>query len=268
MEQPHSNNLNPDHDKVDGYPSYDDDDNDDHSQDGRESSSYGQESISSRTFNSSQLEGMDDDIGADIGFIDYGSSVYSEPPESSLMRRPTFDKIERSPEATLKRDVKPSYCNPELMRLRSNTESSVKMKLKELKSPELPGVHFSLYFDEAKHALIVHINQAIHLPTNRPIESSNPFIQVYLLPTKREIQVSHAIKRTHNPVFDCVFKFSKLTLDVLKRQMLVMRLYLNNLSHFIGGVVYEMEEANVHGEKIVVRVSEFDEDESQKVSRS
>ena len=183
---------------------------------------------------------------------------------TSTGRNPSIIQIQRSPDHTLKRGQHIEFPKDKKMSLNTlrPLNPSLLKKLEELKpapSPNVAGVHFSLYFDELKSMLIVHVTRAIHLPTQRPAQTSNPFVQVYLLPGKTDVQQSHCVDGTHSPMFDRVFRFTNLNFDSLRRQQLVMRFYIN-VNHFVGGVLCPLEDANTTGDKTVRDIETFDED--------
>ncbi len=217
--------------------------------------SYG----SSESYEEDSME--DDDIDDDPGYANTG-------------RNPSIIKIERSPENTLKRGQYLEFPKQSEKKMSLNTlrplDASLLKKLEELKPEESPataGIHFSLYFDEVKSMLIVHVNQAVNLPTQRPAQTSNPFLQTYLLPGKLDVQQSHCVDGTHSPTFDRVFRFTNLSIDNLRRQLLVMRFYIN-VNHFVGGVLCSLEDANLTGNKVVKEISAFDEDMGLQVGLS
>ena len=183
---------------------------------------------------------------------------------TSTGRNPSIVQIQRSPDHTLKRGQHIEFPKDKKMSLNTlrPLNPSLLRKLDELKpeaSPCIAGVHFSLYFDEVKSMFIVHVTRAVNLPTQRPAQTSNPFVQVYLLPGKTDVQQSHCVDGTHSPVFDRVFRFINLTFDSLRRQQLVMRFYIN-VNHFVGGVLCPLEDANTTGENTVQDIEAFDED--------
>lgn len=200
------------------------------------------------------MEDVDSDM--DVGFVDRG-------------QRPSLSVIERSPEATLNRGEHlqfPSSRPRQVVKIRPLDPSLLK-KLEELQpaaSPEISGVQFSLYFDEIKAMFFVHVKKVTNLPSQRPALTSNPYVQIYLLPAKSEVLHSQSIDGTHNPTFDQVFRFTNLSVDNLRRQMMVMRFYVN-VNHFVGGLLYNLENADLAGNKIVEHISEFDEEEGLKV---
>ena len=198
------------------------------------------------------------DFGGDpgVGFVNRG-------------KRPSLSYIQRSPESTLKRGEHIPFPSKKMsISVLRPLDPALLQKLEDLKpeaSPVMSGIHFSLYFDEQKEMLIVHVDRAVNVPTMRPEITCNPFIQVYLLPTKLEIQQSHSIDETHSPVFDRMFRFSHIPVDEIQQQLLVMRLYIN-ANHFVGGVAYNLVEDELLGNKVVKEIAEFDEEEGLRVS--
>lgn len=202
----------------------------------------------------------DFDNNPGVGFVNKG-------------KRPSLSFIERSPESSLKRGEHIPFSSTKGKKMSISVlrplDPSLLQKLEALKpesSPVLSGVHFSLYFDEHKGMLIIHVDRAVNIPTMRPEITCSPFIQVYLLPSKLEVQQSHSIDdESHNPVFDRMFRFSNIPVEESHQQMLVMRLYIN-ANHFIGGVVYNLFEDELLGNKVVKEIEEYDEEEGLRVS--
>lgn len=208
--------------------------------------------------------GSMDDIGAKIGFVDMAKlSMYVGSDEADSLGIPQ------------RRDSGPGLVcrarsvSPLLPSIPSINDMGIELQKKSLQpiypSTEAPCIHFSLYHDENSQKLIVHLKQAFKLPTSRPEESCNPFAEVYLLPKKNYVHKSHVLMKTHNPVFDETFKFTDLGLHVIRKQTVLMRMYINERSHFIGGVLYPLESASMNGDLIKVAISVFDEEESLKV---
>ena len=203
--------------------------------------------------------GSMDDIGAEIGYVD--TSMY---PGSDITDSLRIPQHEQSPVLARARSRSPSPLPSVLSFGDAGTELRKRaLQLVQHSSSEAPCVQFSLYYNSEK--LIVHLKQAFKLPTSRPEESSNPFTEVYLLPKKNEVHKSRTVLKTHNPIFDETFKFTKLIPNEIEKQIVVMRMYINERSHFIGGVLYPLESANMDGDLIKVTISEFDEEESLRV---
>lgn len=208
--------------------------------------------------------GSMEDVGAKVGFVDVAKlSVYVESDEADSLYTP--QRCDSGPGLVSRaRSV-----SPLLPSMPSINDMGIELQKKSLQpiypSPEASCIHFSLYYDETSQKLIVHLKQVFKLPTSRPEESCNPFAEVYLLPKKNYVHKSHILMKTHNPVFDETFKFADLDLHVIRKQTVLMRMYINDRSHFVGGVLYPLESASMDGDLIKVAISEFDEEESLKV---
>lgn len=210
----------------------------------------------------SQYGGTMDEIGADVGYIDtVRSSVYLESDIANSLR--VRQQLQSGPVLGRVRSRSPSPL-PCLQSLGDVGTEYRKQPLQIFRqpSPETPCVHFSLYYDENSQKLIVHLKQAYRLPTSRPEESSNPFAEIYLLPKKIDVVKSHTERKTHNPVFDETFRFAELSSHEIRKQTVVIRMYNNEQSHFIGGVLCPLESASMNGDLIKVPITEFDEEDS------
>lgn len=188
-------------------------------------------------------------------------------------KRPSLLTIQRSPEQTLQRGEHvlrfPKSSRRKKMDISAirKMDSSLMRKLGELqpeRTPDFPGVHFSLSFDEQKSMLIVHLSHATNLPTQRPMAATNPFVQLYLLPSKMEVFQSKSVEGTLSPSFDQFFRFGKMPMEKLRKSALVMRFHIN-INHFIGGMMYGLDEADLMGSRTVQDIIEFDEEEGLKV---
>ena len=185
----------------------------------------------------------------------------------------SIGKILRTPELTLDRRRIQSFrsmCRSQSSGCSKETDffAQLNIKLKqEINIPqslELPCIHYTLYYSKENTCLTVHIGKAAHLSTTYKVDSSNPFVIAYLLPSKKLAQQSPIIQSTYNPVFNYVFKFCGVA-EVAK-QVLVIKLYINNINHFIGGVVHQLENVDHFGNSIVREISQFDELSSLRVS--
>ena len=205
--------------------------------------------------------GSMDDIGAKIGFVDMSMYVGSNETDSLCIPQ----RCESGPGLV----CRGRSTSPLLPSIPSINVMGMELQKKSLQpvypSSEVPCIHFSLYHDEYSQKLIVHLKQAFKLPTSRPVQSCNPFAEVYLLPKKNYVHKSRVLMKTHNPVFDETFKFTDLSLHAIRKQTILMRMYVNERSHFIGGLLYPLESANMNGDLIKVPISVFDEEESLKV---
>jgi hypothetical protein len=202
--------------------------------------------------------GSMDDIGAEIGFVDMAKvTMYVGPSDADSLCIP-----QSGPGLV----CRARSMSPVLPSMPSINDMGMKLQKKSLHPmyprSDVPCIHFSLYHDENTQKLIVHLKQAFKLPTSRPIDSCNPFAEIYLLPKKNCIHKSRILMKTHNPVFDETFKFTELDLHMIRKQTILIRMYINERSHFIGGLLYPLESANMNGDLIKLPFSVFDEEES------
>ena len=217
--------------------------------------------IGSMSLEHSSYGGSMDDIGAEIGYVDMAkSSRYVD----SNLSTPLFaqHQLESHLVPTI---AQPRSASPFPGILDAGTELRKRSLPLAFPNPENPCIQFSLYYHENNRKLIVHLKQVSHVPTSRPEESSNPFTEVYLLPVKNIVHKSHVEIKTHNPIFDETFKFTELDSHDVLKQTLVMRIYINDRSHFVGGILYPLELATMNGDLIEVPISKFDEEGSLRV---
>jgi len=220
---------------------------------------------------SSKQYADDDDISSDESYGTYGASMSAS---ARVRGSISYGRIERTPEHTLDRSIMKS---PLLRSSRSahasvyrNVLAEINQKLKTYELvpdvSEIPSVHFALYYDKKSKCVTVHISKAVNLCTSFPVANSNPFMMAYLLPSKSMVQQSPSVRSTYNPLFNYVFKFFGMEDESIKNHVLVIKLYINDINHFIGGVVLELEDADLFGTGIVKELCQFDEHCSTKVN--
>ena len=207
-------------------------------------------------------------ISSDDSYSISATGPVSAKPRGSI----SFSHIQRTPEHTLERSIqRPLARSSELVNasMYRNVMEEINQRLrKDEIVPEVsdvPAVHFALYFDKKNKCITVHISKAVNLCTSFPVSSSNPFMIAYLLPIKSLIQQSPSVRATHDPLFNYVFKFFGVDDNTINQQVLIIKLYINDLNHFIGGVVLELQDADLFGTGIVKELCRFDEHCSMKV---
>ena len=220
---------------------------------------------------SSKQYADDDDVSSDES--SYGASATMSA-SAKVRGSICYGRIERTPEHTLERNTVKSP----LMRSSHSAHASMyRNVLAEINQklitydlvpdvPVTPSVHFALYYDKKSKCITVHISKAVNLCTSFPVANSNPFMMAYLLPSKSMVQQSPSVKSTYNPLFNYVFKFFGMDDEAIKSHVLVIKLYINDINHFIGGVVLELEDADLYGTAIVKELCQFDEHCSAKVN--
>ena len=122
-----------------------------------------------------------------------------------------------------------------------------------------PMITFTLYYDVQRRTLTVHLIDAVNLPAMDRRGTSDPFVILFLLPNKEEIFESKVHRRTLEPRFDEVFEFNGLLPNEIRRQSLVLRVLDKDTigsSDYIGGVVLPLEEADLYGVKVTMRINQ------------
>lgn len=228
------------------------------------------ESVSEASGDTSQHE-SEDEVGVELGFVEYQKKVKDliGVRDACIFRTPEVSRENYSPSSdssshiSQNEDTLPSASEPPLVKIRMRS-----FQIEPEATPHKPSVQFSLYFDEKHNTLIVHLLQALNLPTKRPQSTSNPFAEVYLLPHKMEVFETRVFQATLNPAFDQAFKFNNVDCDDLKKQMLVIRLYLHSKHHFLGGVLFPLEHGKLYGLSHTTDITVYDEEEGLKVGHS
>ena len=84
----------------------------------------------------------------------------------------------------------------------------------------------------------------------------------FLLPNKEEIYESKIVHKTLNPVFDQVFEFGGILPQEIRRQTVMFRVYDHDQytsSRLIGVVALSLEEADLYGVSMKMRIDEKEE---------
>lgn len=96
-------------------------------------------------------------------------------------------------------------------------------------------------------------------------------LQAYILPdpTKlkhKQVFTTPIVKRSHEPVYDCMATFRGMSLRDVSEEELVFRIYANNDVRFLGGVYFPLPPIDKFGDDIVAEIRKFPEEESVMVS--
>ena len=124
--------------------------------------------------------------------------------------------------------------------------------------PEGQQLKFALYHDVQRQTLIVHLQQAVHLPRKKVYKTVGTSITMFLLPSREEIHHSGVVRGV-NPYFNQVFKFNGISSEEIRQQVLVLQLYCHNqLSQetLIGTVITPLSEVELYGMDIVKEIGE------------
>ena len=144
---------------------------------------------------------------------------------------------------------------------------------------ERSELYFTIYYNNHLQKLSVHLEHIGHLPTRVSEQSSNSYVQIYLLSRKfveRDVYTSHVVAQTHQPHFDCMATFSNVSVKELDSQEVVFRIYLKGGEEveeeeeeegawFLGGVVHPLQSVNLYGSTVTAKILPFPEDDSVKV---
>ena len=125
-----------------------------------------------------------------------------------------------------------------------HSESSGQLYMPASKTTDLNAadsiIYFSLRFDQSK--LIVRLKSAKDLPNE--FSKCDPFVVLHLEPNREETFQSKVIKNTRSPNFGQTFRFEGMSVECIKLQTLVLRIYnhaFNNKT--IGKVCFPLDEA-------------------------
>ncbi len=149
--------------------------------------------------------------------------------------------------------------------------SSLKEEIQQLlddtqeRIPKCPELHFTLYYNTDRHSLSVHLEKIIHLPTKQPMASTDPYVSLYLLSRSEGAFATHKAIKTHTPIFDFMATFRQVGTEELESMVVVFRVYVNHVNHFIGGLVHPLHGASF-GNTIVSVIERFPEEDSLRVS--
>ncbi len=207
-----------------------------------------------------------DDLGVELGFVEYehverriGRDIHiCKTPEVYVEKNcPEYDSGSEDYQMLIRSQSIPSCEQPIGMR---------SFQIDPITDPHKPSMQFSVYFDEKHNLLIAHLLKAFNLPTKRPGSTSNPFAEVYLLPNKSEVFETRVLRETLNPAFDQAFKFCNVSIDDIKEQLLVVKIYLHGKHHFIGGMLFSLGNANLYGASNTTELTVYDEEEGLQVS--
>ena len=125
-----------------------------------------------------------------------------------------------------------------------HSESSGQLYMPASKTTDLNAadsiIYFSLCFDQSK--LIVRLKSAKDLPNE--FSKCDPFVVLHLEPNREETFQSKVIKNMRSPNFGQTFRFEGMSVESIKLQTLVLRIYnhaFNNKT--IGKVCFPLDEA-------------------------
>ena len=126
-------------------------------------------------------------------------------------------------------------------------------------------IQFSLHYDVAQSKLTIHLQHATNLPrvydsNGYPVQC-DPLAVLHLEPDRGDTWQSQVVKCTYDPIFNKMFYFRGLSMDHLRYQVLIFRIYngaLNNRA--IGKVSLPLVDVDLLGTvlQMIVRTEEVE----------
>lgn len=142
-------------------------------------------------------------------------------------------------------------------------EKSVKLQNGSGENPD-PIIQFSLHYDIHQFKLRVHLQHASNLPKTpvhkgQPVRC-DPFMMLHLEPEREDTLQSEVSKNTHDPIFNQVFQFGGLSVDHIRLQTLVLRLYNNALNNrAIGKACLPLRDVDLFGVIVQMKIVQTEE---------
>lgn len=115
---------------------------------------------------------------------------------------------------------------------------------------EDPAIQFSLYYDIQRRTLSVHLYQALSLPVRRDARSHDPFIVIFLLPTREVIHQTVTLANNRNPKYKQIFEFGGILAEEVYQQVLVFQVFYSDRfvrDQLIGSLLVPLKEADLYG---------------------
>ena len=115
---------------------------------------------------------------------------------------------------------------------------------------EEPAIQFSLYYDIQRRTLSVHLYQALNLPVRRDARSHDPFVVIFLLPTREVIHQTMTLTNNRNPKYKQIFEFGGILAEEVYQQVLVFQVFYSDRfvrDQLIGSVLVPLKEADLYG---------------------
>ena len=122
-----------------------------------------------------------------------------------------------------------------------------------------PRLTFSLYYDLQRCILTVTLFKGYDLPAKDRRGTSDPFVVMYLDPSREEIVQTRIIYETLNPSFNEHFEFKNISADDIRRQTMVFKVYDHDKfskNDFIGASMLPLKNADLYGATMTIAVDE------------
>lgn len=86
-------------------------------------------------------------------------------------------------------------------------------------------LEFNLYFDTHRKSLCVQIHRGLYFPLKKGMKTVNSYIKAFLRPSQKQVLKTRHINNSQSPAFDNLLEFSSLSLEELKEETLVLKVY-------------------------------------------
>lgn len=127
-----------------------------------------------------------------------------------------------------------------------------------------PVIQFSLHYDIHQSKLRIELQHALNLPKtysrSRSVHRCDPFVLLHLEPDRDDTLQSEIVKNSHDPKFDQLFQFGGLSVDNVKLQTLVFRLYNHHLNNrAIGRACLPLRDVDLYGVIVQMKITDSED---------
>ncbi len=122
-----------------------------------------------------------------------------------------------------------------------------------------PRLTFSLCYDIQRCVLTLILFEASNLPVKDRRGTSDPFVVMYLDPSREEIFQSRILYETLNPSFNEHFEFKNVSHDDIQRQTIVFKVFDHDKyskNDFIGTSMLPLKDADLYGATKTIAIDE------------
>ena len=122
-----------------------------------------------------------------------------------------------------------------------------------------PKLTYSLYYDLQRCILTLTLFKAVDLPAKDWRGTSDPFVVMYLDPSREDVFQSRIIYKTLNPRFNEHFEFKNVPPNDVRHQTMVFRVYDHDKyskNDFIGASMLPLKDADLYGATMTIAIDE------------
>ena len=122
-----------------------------------------------------------------------------------------------------------------------------------------PRLTFSLYYDIQRCILTLTLFKGHDLPAKDRRGTSDPFVVMYLDPSREEVFQSRIVYKTLNPSFNEHFEFKNVLPNDVRCQTMVFNVYDHDKyskNDFIGASMLPLKDADLYGATMTIAIDE------------